>query len=192
MTRHPPPACDLATLLPEPCRGGCERQLHRGTPLNYGTNAACSGGHPKHVGRGLCAGCRHRIRRAGDLDVYPPLREDDDGLALALRLGSRRRAHDPRWYRAAACAGARLERFVPSQASRATVHVARATALAYCARCPVLAACAADADAGREVGLWGGSFRTGGPYRYRWRQLLTAAPAPTVGQPVDHDAELAS
>jgi hypothetical protein len=92
-----------------------------------------------------------------------------------------------RWLDQAACAGADTERFFlgPRDGGRGrTAETAQRriteTANRYCARCPVVAECAAWADKHRSIGLFGGSLRRaagngGGGYR---RDRLVPAAAP--------------
>ena len=58
--------------------------------------------------------------------------------------------------------------------------LARATAAGQlCAHCPVIRACAAEADRRAEVGVWGGAlrYRVGGDHgEYKVRRLIPEAP----------------
>lgn len=86
------------------------------------------------------------------------------------------------WRDEAACvAAADPDEFFPKNSGGpgpgdSGVRRARQLARRWCARCPVLEECGAEADAGREVGLWGGVFRYGGAGRYQWTKVLPSAP----------------
>ncbi|MCF7550998.1 WhiB family transcriptional regulator [Pseudonocardia sp. WMMC193] len=54
----------------------------------------------------------------------------------------------------------------------------RRLARKWCARCPVLDECAAEADEDKLIGLWGGVYRYGGAGRYQWTKVLAVAPDP--------------
>jgi len=66
------------------------------------------------------------------------------------------------WQRAAACTGLGTERFFHPDGERGRRLLQREQAAqAVCARCPVIAACAAHALAVREpYGVWGGMTET--------------------------------
>ena len=75
------------------------------------------------------------------------------------------------WRERAACRDAPdPEVFYPGSGNdRPIPERARRAAASFCARCPVLAACGAEADANRHTGLWGGAWRNtkGGSGGYR-------------------------
>lgn len=64
------------------------------------------------------------------------------------------------WRDQAACAGADPDLFVPGLPGQPIPTRAREAAAMFCAHCPVTAECAADAEANRHIGLWGGRWCT--------------------------------
>lgn len=86
------------------------------------------------------------------------------------------------WTRDAACTPDDSERLDTIIGGRPTERelLERATAaVQLCAGCPVIRACAAEADRRAEVGVWGGSlrFRLGGDHgEYKVRRLIAEAP----------------
>jgi hypothetical protein len=80
------------------------------------------------------------------------------------------------WQDAAACLGADPELFWTDRANDDAVDAMRDIARHYCAGCPVLHACAADADRSRHQGLWGGSLRSGATNKYERTPLIDHAP----------------
>lgn len=87
------------------------------------------------------------------------------------------------WTEHAACVGADPELFAPRPVGRPEVHLtAVTTARRFCARCPVIAQCAAEADRDGLQGVWGGSNRHRdhtGRGRVDVIPLIPAAPRPT-------------
>jgi hypothetical protein len=89
------------------------------------------------------------------------------------------------WVDQAACRVADPRDFAPAVAtSRSSQYdkereARTATALRWCATCPVLAACARQADLNGEEGLWGASLRTKDHHegRYVVDRLIEQAPA---------------
>jgi hypothetical protein len=93
------------------------------------------------------------------------------------------------WTRDAACAWTDRERLDPIDGGRPTERelLERATAaVQLCAGCPVIRACAAEADRRAEVGVWGGSlrYRKGG-----YRGEYVVAPLIEGAVPSIHDDE---
>lgn len=174
--------CDPTTLLEEPCIGECGRQLHRRT---RGEHRVCTEGHPPNNGGSICSGCRAkaRARNRAEKAVEPVL-----PVAAPLKA-----LVPPRWAEEAACVGADPTQFFlgPQHQGRGTpVEAARArlieTAFKYCGSCPVIAECAATADANLDQGLFAGALRRArghGVENYSWQLLIPAAPEP---RPVRH------
>ena len=46
----------------------CIRDRHTADPKS---GRRCAAGHPPHVGRSLCPGCRSRLTRSGEIDAIP-------------------------------------------------------------------------------------------------------------------------
>lgn len=70
--------------------------------------------------------------------------------------------HPGAWTRDAACAledHARLDPIAGGRPTTTDVEAYTAAARELCARCPVIADCAAEADRNAEVGVWGGALR---------------------------------
>lgn len=82
----------------------------------------------------------------------------------------------PLWQDAAACLGADPETFWSDTTNDTAVDEMRPIAERYCATCPVIHACAADADRNRHQGLWGGSLRSGATNKYQRKPLIELAP----------------
>lgn len=86
------------------------------------------------------------------------------------------------WTERAACADADPELFAPRAVGRAEVYLdAVAVAQRYCASCPVIAQCAAEADRDGLQGVWGGSNRyrdSAGRGHVQVVPLIPAAPTP--------------
>jgi hypothetical protein len=61
-----------------------------------------------------------------------------------------------------------------------TELLATMAAKSFCASCPVLTDCAASADAHRELGVWGGVYRTIKQGRYWWKRCMPDAPEPRL------------
>ncbi|HEY8590825.1 MAG TPA: WhiB family transcriptional regulator [Naasia sp.] len=86
----------------------------------------------------------------------------------------------------AACAG-RLdvaEQFTAPQVGNQIPAEARPLAREFCARCPVIVECGADADRHRALGLWGGAYRAGAkPGTYSVTQLVPLPEPATAAVP---------
>jgi hypothetical protein len=71
----------------------------------------------------------------------------------------------------------RAEEFTAPQIGNRLPAAVRALAREFCAGCPVIAECGADADARLARGVWGGSWRAGTkPNTYRVTPLIPGAP----------------
>lgn len=100
------------------------------------------------------------------------------------------------WHRLAACAGVDWEQFFPrAGAHRPSDNNRRdrlAVARTYCADCPVIADCAAEADRCGDLGIRGGSLRvrmnnSASRAAYRVTRLVPNAPPPPPPCPVVDD-----
>jgi WhiB family redox-sensing transcriptional regulator len=80
------------------------------------------------------------------------------------------------WRDKAACDGADWTLFFSDSEGGDAFARMKPIAEEHCATCPVLMACAEHADAGREKGLWAGSYRTERVGPYRRERLIPQAP----------------
>lgn len=142
-------------------------------------------------------------QRRGDAGIGAYLERIKAGeLIGAMHLGSQRRIPDApaagkgrppappgallggvfadlEWAEQASCAKQldRADEFHVPQAGPHMPAAIPALAAEFCAGCPVIAECAADADRHRARGLWGGSYRAGHkPSEYVVRRLVDRAP----------------
>ncbi|GEL19321.1 WhiB family transcriptional regulator [Pseudonocardia asaccharolytica] len=102
-----------------------------------------------------CASCLTWLRRH-------PGRDLADSLGHAHRPLPERPIADWSWRLDAACRDAGAGVFDPADVDERPhppPAVARLAATVYCAACPVADECAAEADAHRYEGLWGGAWR---------------------------------
>ena len=101
-----------------------------------------------------CDACRRLLRRRPDVD--PATLKN----GFTERLPQERPCRDPRWADGAACEGAPGELF--DHRTLATddipLEIRQAAAL-FCAHCPILDRCRAEADEHEYEGLWGGQWR---------------------------------
>lgn len=124
-----------------------------------------------HSGAEHCEACALLLRRHPDREDPTTVRN-----GRSERLPQEREVDDPFWDLDAGCFGAPGELFEPRQLPNKEVpRDIRRTAQDYCARCPILMRCRAEADAHQYLGLWGGQWRQHlryGTYDYRVRNLI--------------------
>jgi hypothetical protein len=87
------------------------------------------------------------------------------------------------WRRHAACVGEGIDPlwFDPvSVWDSAAEALATRTANTFCARCPALLECGADADANRDLGMRAGVYRLVRQGRYWWQRFIPDAPEPQL------------
>lgn len=159
--------------LPDPCRR-CKRQVQGQTSYTERQrNIRPRLGVPVYGGNGMCESCR---RRARSLDT------DRDGNWIDTPVHWPEILFGPLpQFDGAACAGAPdPDAFHELNVGGHVPPAAQMAAHRYCARCPVIAACGADADEWSARGLWGGVWRTGRGSGYRRRDLIESAPVPAA------------
>lgn len=122
-----------------------------------------------------CDACHLAIRRYPDRD----LRDIPNGRSEVMLC--ERPIVDPTWRTEASCNGAPPELFEPRDLGNgSTPPEARDVARVFCAHCPVIERCAAEADAHRYEGIYGGSWRYVVQERsgaYKGQPLFPGAPA---------------
>lgn len=127
---------------------------------------------PAHDTYGDCSACQTAYAEAELADPHPANHQEIDRMtSLLLRPAD--------WTAHAACADADSKLFEPSTSDKPQDVITRIrVARLYCQRCPVRAACAAQADDRHEVGIWGGAhrYRLGSGYgKYVVESLIPAA-----------------
>lgn len=154
-----------------------------------------TGDWPKGRGRGLCRGCLRDLFLYGDPGsrycgaclkskrTHPDVALADMRNGRSEILPAERPIADGSWRASSFCWGAPLEPF-ESADTAVSQHVPRAaydTVAQYCAHCPVLDQCGAEADDHEYPGVWGGAYRystsgrSGKPV-YRSRNLVGVKP----------------
>lgn len=149
--------------------------------------------YPLGHGRGICQGCKRDLFIHGDamgqthclscvksMERYPdiPLADQKNGRTEVMLV--ERGSADTSWWTNSTCRDAPAELFAPTETDNASPpREAYATVNDYCAVCPVLDQCAADADAAECEGIFGGAWRrrsTTHPFAYRAVPLIGVDP----------------
>ena len=102
-----------------------------------------------------------------------------EGRTLRLVPDPETRIPDASWMERSACKGADPYAFFSRDGEQGIPDRSREAAKRFCARCPVRELCEAQATAARDLGLWGGAWRSGDPRR-KTRYRITLLIEPTA------------